>query len=211
MRVRRLRERQPLSLAVPVDDQDNPVADLDCLVLLTEGDTAFLQTADPRGTTVEPIGGTAVIGFVHEGRPVMLRGTAEKLTPALFRFRVSDGVGVPQLRGSTRVDTRIPVVVSAEGSRDTHGFTVDLSRSGALLAVLAPAVDRDLNVTLELFDGEPPLKVLARQVRRTPQGIAVQFVDPSPEAARRLESLILSEKARALWAWLAPSWQPESD
>jgi hypothetical protein len=206
--VRRLREHQPLSLAVPVDDQENPVVDLDCLVLLTEGDTAFLQTVDPRGTSVEPIEGTAVIGFVHDGRPVMLRGSAQKLTPALFRFRVSDGVGVPQLRGSTRVRTRIPVTVSAEGTATAHGLTIDLSRSGALLDVLAPAVDRDLNVTLALTDGEPPLRLVARPVRRTPRGIAVQFVDPPAAAVRRLESLILAEKARALWAWLAPTWQP---
>jgi PilZ domain len=201
--MRRLRERQPLSLAIPIDDQDTPVADLDCLVLLTEGDTAFLQTADPRGTALQPIEGTAVIGFVHDGRPVMLRGTAEKLTPALFRFRVSDGVGVPQLRGSTRVQVRVPIVVAAEGTADAHGFTVDLSRTGALLDVLAPAVDRDLNVTLALGDGSPPLKVVARPVRNTQQGIAVHFVDPAPEASRRLESLILTEKARALWASLA--------
>ncbi len=201
--MKRLRERQPLSLAVPVDDQDAPVADLDCLVLLTEGDTAFLQTTDARGTVVEPVQGTAVIGFVHDGRPVMLRGTAEKLTPALFRFRVSDGVGVRQLRGSTRVQTRIPVSVVAERARETRGFTVDLSRSGALLAVHVPAFERELSVTLEIPDGDPPLHVRARPVRRTPQGIAVQFVDPSADATRRLESLVLSEKARALWAWLA--------
>ncbi len=200
--MRRLRERQPLSLAVPIDDPDVQVADLDCLVLLTEGDSAFLQTADPRGTALEPIEGTAVIGFVHDGRPVMLRGTAEKLTPALFRFRVSDGVGVPQLRGSTRVQTRVPIVVSVEGAGDAHGFTVDLSRTGALLDVLAPAVDRDLNVALSLPDGGEPLRVVARPVRSTPQGIAVHFVDPPPEVSQRLESLILTEKARALWASL---------
>ena len=84
-----------------------------------------------------------------------------------------------------------------------QGFTVDLSRSGALLDVLTPAVDRDLNVTLSLPDGASPLRLIARPVRSTPQGIAVQFVDPSPEESRRLESLILTEKARALWAWLA--------
>jgi len=201
--MRRLRERQPLSLAVPIDDQDTPVADLDCFVLLTEGDSAFLQTADPRGTTVVPIEGASVIGFVHDGRPVMLRGTAEKLTPALFRFRVSDGVGVPQLRGCTRVRVRVQVVVSAEGTANAHGFTVDLSRSGALLDVLAPAVDRDLNVTFSLPDGGPPLKLLAQPVRSTPEGVAVHFVEPPPEASRRLESLILTEKARALWASLA--------
>jgi PilZ domain len=201
--MRRLRERQQLSLAVPVDDQDAPVADIDCFVLLTESDTAFLQTVDMRGTAVEPIEGTAVIGFVHDGRPVMLRGTAEKLTPALFRFRVSDGIGVPQLRGSTRVQVRMPVVVAAEGTADVHGFTVDLSRTGALLEVLAPAVDRDLNVTLALPDGGSPLKLVGRPVRSTLQGVAVHFVDPAPEASRRLESLILTEKARALWASLA--------
>lgn len=196
--MRRLRERQPVSLAVPTKDIEP--TDVDCIVLMTEADTALLQTASPDGVQiVDPVDGVAVLGFQHEDRPVMLRGTAAQLTPALFAFRVSDGIGVRQLRGRTRLRVRVPVVVSAAGMTDIHGFTIDLSRSGALLELREPPLDQDVDVSLQLPDGGGALSIPARIVRRTPDGLAVHFADIADEAARRLETFILTEKARAVW------------
>jgi hypothetical protein len=195
--VRRLQERQPVSLAVPTRDPE-PL-DVDCVVLLTEADMALLQTRAPAGVQVPITDGVSVIGFVHEGRPVMLRGTAQQLTPTLFTFRVSDGIGVRQLRGRTRLQVRVPVVVSAAGAAEMHGWTIDLSRSGAALELPSPPMAETFGLTLRLPSGDQ-LVVTAQVVRSTERGLAVTFPEITDEAARRLESFILTEKARALWA-----------
>lgn len=197
--MRRLRERQPVSLAVPTKDLEP--ADVDCIVLLTEGDTALLQTVDPRGVTiVDPVDGVAVMGFQYDDGPVMLRGSAQQLTPALFSFHVSDGIGVRQLRLRTRLHVRVPAVVSAPGATDIHGWTVDLSRSGAALELHEPPLGDTLRVTLRLPDGHDPMVADATVVRRTPHGVAVHFPDLAADLARRLEAFILTEKARAGWS-----------
>jgi hypothetical protein len=198
--MRRLRERQQLSLAVPTTDPDFEVADLDCLVLLTEADTALLQTTSPRGFDLPLAPGVALIGFEHEGSQVMLRGVAEQLAPTLFAFRVSDGVSLRQLRGSSRMDVAVPVVASASGMTDIHGATVDLSRTGALLDLPQPPLEGNLLLTLDLPGAAEPLRLTAQQVRHGERGLAVRFVDSDPDMLRRLESFILTAKVRALWA-----------
>lgn len=195
--MRRLLERQAVSLALPTKDLE-PV-DLDCVVLLTESDMALLQTRAADGVSVALVDGVAVLGFVHDGRPVMLRGSAQQLTPTLFTFRVSDGVGVRQLRGRTRLQVRVPVVVGAPGAADIEGWTIDLSRSGAALELPHPPLRDSFTVTIRMPTGEP-LTVAAEVVRSTARGLAVTFPGIADEDARRLESFILTEKARAVWA-----------
>jgi hypothetical protein len=194
--MRRLRERQAVSLAVPTRDPE-PV-DVDCLVLLTEGDGALLQTRRPDGVQVDIVDGVSVIGFVHEGRPVMLRGTAQQLTPTLFTFRVSDGVGVRQLRGHTRLRVRVPVTVCVAGAAPIEGWTIDLSRSGAGIELREPPAADTFTLTLRLPEREP-LVLAAEIVRELPTGMGIAFTDPPPEASRILESFIVTEKARAVW------------
>jgi hypothetical protein len=194
--VRRLRERQAVSLAVPTKDLE-PV-DVDCVVLLTEADMALLQTRKPNGVQVELVDGVAVMGFVHEGRPVMLRGAAQQLTPTLFTFRVSDGVGVRQLRGRSRLRVRVPVTVAVPGEEPIDGYTIDLSRSGVALELRRPPAALEFEVRL-LLPGRGPLTLSCRIVRELEAGLAVTFVDVPEEAARDLESFILTEKARAVW------------
>jgi PilZ domain len=194
--VRRLRERQPVSLAVPTKDLEP--TDVDCVVLLTEADMALLQTRAADGIAVALVDGVAVLGFEHEGRPVMLRGSAQQLTPTLFTFRVSDGIGVRQLRGRTRLQVRVPVTVTCGGA-EIDGWTIDLSRSGAALELSRPPAADDFTLVLRMPDGEP-VTVAAQIVRATATGLAVTFPEITPEIARRLESFILTQKARALWA-----------
>jgi hypothetical protein len=198
--VRRLRERQVVSLAVPTHDPDLEVADLACLVLLTESDMALLQTVDSAGVAVDVAEGVALIGFEHEGRTVMLRGTAEQLTASLFAFRVADSASIKQLRSSSRMDIEVPVVVSVSDLTEIPGATVDLSRGGAMLELRELPPDGDLVVTLKLPEGREPLTLSARLVRRTDTGVAVHFFDPPPADVRRLESFILSQKTRMLRA-----------
>jgi hypothetical protein len=194
--VRRLRERQAVSLAVPTKDLE-PI-DVDCVVLLTEADMALLQARKPNPVQVPLVDGVAVMGFVHDGRPVMLRGSAEQLTPTLFTFRVSDGVGVRQLRGRSRLRVRVPVTVTVTGEEPIEGFTIDLSRSGAALELRRPPAALEFELRL-LLPERGPLTLSCRIVRELETGLAVTFVDISPEAARGLESFILTEKARAVW------------
>jgi PilZ domain-containing protein len=195
--VRRLRERQAVTLAVPTKDVE-PV-DVDCVVLLTESDRALLQTRRPNGIQAQFVDGVAVIGFVHEGRPVMLRGSAEQLTPTLFTFRVSDGVGVRQLRGRSRLRVRVPVTVTVPGTAPISGFTIDLSRSGAAIELREPPAALEFELRL-LLPERAPLTLACRIVRELEAGrLAVGFVDLTQDAARGLESFILTEKARAVW------------
>ena len=194
--MRRLRERQAVSLAVPTKDLE-PV-DVDCVVLLTEGDMALLQTRKPNGIQVHLVDAVAVMGFVHEGRPVMLRGSAQQLTPTLFTFRVSDGIGVRQLRGRSRLRVRVPVAVTVPGTAPISGFTIDLSCSGVALELREPPAALEFELRLLLPD-RAPLTLDCRLVRELEVGLAVTFVDISPEATRTLETFILTEKARAVW------------
>lgn len=194
--MRRLRERQAVSLAVPTKDLE-PV-DVDCVVLLTEADMALLQTRKPNGIQVQLVDGVAVMGFVNEGRPVMLRGSAQQLTPTLFTFRVSDGVGVRQLRGRSRLRVRVPVTVTVPDTAPISGFTIDLSCSGAALELREPPAGLEFELRL-LLPERGPLTLACRIVRELEVGLAVTFVDIRQDAARGLESFILTEKARALW------------
>jgi hypothetical protein len=196
--MRRLRERQSVSLAVPTKDIEP--TDVGCVMLLAEGDTALLQTVDPNGVEiVDPVDGVAVLGFQHDNRLVMLRGTARQLTPSLFSFQVMDGVGVRQLRSRTRLPVRVPVVVSAHGATEIHGCTTDLSCSGAALELRVPPLGSRFTLTLQLPDGGEPVVVDADVVRQTPVGLAVHFSEISHALALRIESFILTEKARAVW------------
>jgi hypothetical protein len=194
--VRRLRERQAISLAVPTKDLE-PV-DVDCVVLLTEGDMALLQTRKSSGIQVQLVDGVAVIGFVHEGRPVMLRGSAQQLTPTLFTFRVSDGIGVRQLRGRSRLRVRVPVTVTVPGTPPISGVTIDLSCSGVALELREPPPALEFELRL-LLPERGPLTLACRVVRDLDVGFAVTFVDISHDDVRTLETFILTEKARAVW------------
>lgn len=194
--MRRLRERQAISLAVPTKDLE-PV-DVDCVVLLTEADMALLQTRKSSGIQVQLVDGVAVIGFVHEGRPVMLRGSAQQLTPTLFTFRVSDGIGVRQLRGRSRLRVRVPVTVTVPGTPPISGFTIDLSCSGVALELREPPPALEFELRL-LLPERGPLTLACRFVRELEVGFAVTFVDISHDDVRALETFILTEKARAVW------------
>ena len=193
--MKRLRERQAVTLAVPT--KFGPI-DVEAVVLLTEGEQALLQTRRKDGVRAKLVDGVTVLGFMHDARPIVLRGSAQQLTPTLFTFRVSDGVGVRQLRGRSRLRVRVPVTVTVPGTAPVAGWTIDLSRSGAAIELREAPGGSEFALELRLPEREP-IVLTARIVRELAIGLAVEFPHLPPEAARELESFILTEKARAVW------------
>ncbi len=84
-------------------------------------------------------------------------------------------------RIATRYVARIRVVARF-GDHALEGTIVDLSNSGARLELPAISVAPGTLVRIELpwFPTEHPASMLAKFVRKTPDGCALRFSDPDP-------------------------------
>jgi PilZ domain len=198
--MRRLRERQLVTLGFSAGREREDPVDAPFLVVLIEAENVLLQSVTSTPPVLPTTGEAAMLAFEHEGRLVMLRGVAIALTPTLFTFRVGDGIGIRPLRERARLCVSVPATVAVAGRPEIRGTTIDISAGGAALALPEHPADAEHEVTLELPDGSAPLTLPSVVVRHTPEGVAVRFRDPCPAAVRRLEGFIVVEKARAVWA-----------
>ena len=153
--MRRLTERQDVTLLVGATQ-------LRCrVVAVTRDEAALRPTVAPRVSRSE-LEGRASLIFGHRGSLVALNGRARwGERDDDLRFRVRDGVQVPQQRTTARL--RIPLDVVVDGAL---ARTVDVSAAGLSLegTGFGPAGAR-LALEIDVPDHEPALRCTGTVVR----------------------------------------------
>jgi ubiquinone/menaquinone biosynthesis C-methylase UbiE/dienelactone hydrolase len=96
----------------------------------------------------------------------------------------------PQLRsGEQRAVNRVAVAVAVQTARGALGQTLDLSLGGTFVATdLRLEPGSELPIVVEL-DGAR-LEFQAEVVRSADRGVALRFLDPTPQSARRLRRYV---------------------
>ncbi len=163
---------------------------LRCRVVAVNRDEAALKPVVAPRVSRQELEGRASLIFGHSGILVALKGRAHWGEDADddLRFRVRDGVQVPQQRSSSRLHIPLDVRVDGAAAR-----TIDISADGLSLegGAFGPA-DTLLDVELDVPDHEPPLCCHGRVVRASPALTAVQFTDIAPAQRERLARFIFA-------------------
>jgi len=185
--MRRLREQQDVTLLVGATQ-------LRCRVVAINQDEAALKPSTAPRVSRQELEGAASLIFGHRGILVALKGRASwGVEEDDLRFKVRDGVQVPQQRSASRL--RIPLDVSiltAEGER-IQGRTVDVSAAGLSLAGGGfGATDDVVGLEIDVPDHEPPVACHGRVVRGNIEMTAIEFTDLETADRERLARFIFA-------------------
>ncbi len=185
--MRRLREQQDVTLLVGATQ-------LSCRVVAINADEAALKPFTAPRVSRPELEGAASLIFGHHGSIVALKGRASWGVEADdLRFKVRDGVQVPQQRTASRL--RIPLdvtVLTARGER-VHARTLDVSAVGISLAGGGFGEPDDVvGVELELPDDEPRLAAHGRIVRGNLEMTALEFTDLGDAEHQRLARFVFA-------------------
>ena len=185
--MRRLREQQDVTLLVGATQ-------LRCRVVAINRDEAALKPSTAPRVSRQELEGAASLIFGHRGILVALKGRASwGVEEDDLRFKVRDGVQVPQQRSASRL--RIPLDVSiltSEGER-IQGRTVDVSAAGLSLAGGGfGATDDVVGLEIDVPDHEPPVACHGRVVRGTIEMTAIEFTDLEAADRERLARFIFA-------------------
>ena len=180
--MRRLSERQDVTLLVGATQ-------LRCRVVAVARDEAALRPIVAPRVSRSELEGRASLIFGHRGSLVALKGRARwGEEDDDLRFRVRDGVQVPQQRTASRL--RIPLDVVVDG---VQARTVDLSAAGlSLEGGRFGGAGAELALELDLPDHEPALRCRGAVVRATSELTAVRFLDLAPGEADRLGRFVFA-------------------
>jgi hypothetical protein len=182
--MRRLNEWQEVSLLVGATQ-------LRCRVVAVNSDEAALQPVVAPRVSRQELEGRASLIFGHKGMLVALKGRAKwGERDDDLRFRVQDGVQLPQQRGASRLRIPLEVNVRVDGAPEpVKARSIDLSATGLSLEGNGFGLPGDLiELELELPDREPPLVCQGKVVRSTIQLTAVAFLgldNPSKDRVAR--------------------------
>lgn len=178
--MRRLRDFQAVVLDLGSE------ARLTCRVVAVQGEDALLQPDLP-DAAVLPAGWTpASLSFEGATAPVLLAGqvTAGPLDE-LVRFAQGDGIRMPQLRASARLDLTLPVTLRPLARTGGRGLavaahSVDISAGGVLLGgFTAPPDSTRIQIEFTL-PGHGSLSLEGALVRSGVGTSAVRFDEPVP-------------------------------
>jgi PilZ domain len=177
--VRRLRERQDVTLLVGT-------AQLRCRVVVVERDEAVLQPVETPRLSRHELEGACSLIFGHGGNVVALKGRVQWSED--LRFRVHDGVQLPQQRESHRLGIPLAVRVGTVSARTLDVSADGLSLEGGSFGAAGALLDLELDIP----DNAPLMRCQGRIVRTSPKLTAVQFVDLPAESRERLARFVLA-------------------
>jgi hypothetical protein len=186
--MRRLNEWQEVSLLVGATQ-------LRCRVVAVNSDEAALQPVVAPRVSRQELEGRASLIFGHKGMLVALKGRAKwGEQDDDLRFRVGDGVQLPQQRGASRLRIPLEVAVTVDGAAaPATARSIDLSATGLSLEGAGFGVPGDtLDLEIELPDREAPLRCRGKVVRATIQLTAVAFVDLDPASRNRISRFVFA-------------------
>ena len=176
--MRRLREQQDVTLLVGATQ-------LRCRVVAINADEAALKPFTAPRVSRQELEGAASLIFAHKNSLVALKGRAswgDELDD--LRFRVRDGVQVPQQRSASRLRIPLDVTVLTPAGERLRARTLDVSAVGLSLAGGGFGdPDETIGLEIELPDNDPPVACHGRIVRGTIEMTAVAF-DEMPEGER---------------------------
>jgi hypothetical protein len=188
--VRRLRDFQPVSINLAH-------APVDGIVAATSGDIAYLEVDPQRLPEAVVLPSRAEVAFLHEARPVMLTGYADRGGgEGLLAFQARGRGQLPNKRANARLAIELTalVVVPGSGSSETREVpTIDVGAGGALLAdTTLGAAGEPLELSIEL-PGTRDVVVAAGHVARVSAlGTGVAFDDIDPADQVLLHKLVIS-------------------
>jgi hypothetical protein len=186
--VRRLREWQEVSLLVGATQ-------LRCRVVAVNAEETALHPIIAPRVSRQELEGRASLIFGHQGMLVALKGHATWGDEGDdLRFRVNDGVQLPQQRAASRLKIRLDATVSREGDAEAvPAQTIDLSAVGVSLAGGGLGVPGDvLDVELELPDHQAPLRCRGKVVRATIELTALTFVGLDRASQERVAAFVFA-------------------
>lgn len=186
--MRRLNEWQEVSLLVGATQ-------LRCRVVAINSDEAALQPVVAPRVSRQELEGRASLIFGHKGMLVALKGRAKwGEQDDDLRFRVGDGVQLPQQRAASRLRIPLDVAVTPEGAAASRtARSIDLSAVGISLEGAGFGVPGDmLELSIELPDREPPLVCSGKVVRATIKLTAISFVGLDAPARDRVAQFVFA-------------------
>jgi hypothetical protein len=185
--VRRLREQQDVTLLVGATQ-------LRCRVVAINQDEAALKPSTAPRVSRQELEGAASLIFGHKGILVALKGRASwGVEEDDLRFKVRDGVQVPQQRSASRLRIPLDVSILTVAGERVEGRTVDVSAAGLSLAGGGyGATDDVLGLEIDVPDHEPPVACHGRIVRGTIEMTAIEFTDLDAADRERLARFIFA-------------------
>jgi hypothetical protein len=180
----RLDEHQTVTISLPSTGAPMRVRDFEATIVALLEYTAALRPIDVDPGLIPSCTQDVFLSFLRERRLVGLKGVLTR-NAADIRFRVQDGVRVPQPR-QTRVDLQAPVTLRRADGESGTGSTVNISADGLLVrAPVGVTVGEPLELTLTLPGHNHALILHARVVRHGAGMIAMDLAGgpPDPRAA----------------------------
>jgi PilZ domain len=190
---RRLREHQTVTISLPSSGAPFRLRDFEATVVALLEYTGALRPIDVDAGLIPSRTEDVFLSFVRERRLVGLKGVLTR-NGADVRFRVQDGVRVPQPR-QTRVDLRTPVSLRRADGESGGGSTVNISADGLLVrAPLAVTVGEPLDLSLTLPGHNHALGLHARVVRHGAGMIAIELAGGPPHARAAISELVVERR-----------------
>jgi hypothetical protein len=189
----RLCERQTVTISLPSSGAPMRVRDFEATVVALLEYAAALRPIDVDADLIPSRTQDVFLSFVRERRLVGLKGVLTR-NGADVRFRVQDGVRVPQPR-HTRVDLQTPVTLRRADGESGGGSTINISADGLLVrAPLAVTVGEPLELSLTLPGQKLALDLHARVVRHGAGMIAIELTGGPPHARAAISELVLERR-----------------
>jgi hypothetical protein len=189
----RLREHHAVTISLPSSGAPMRLRDFEATVVALLEYTAALQPIDVDAGLIPSRTEDVFLSFVRERRLVGLKGVLTR-NGADVRFRVQDGVRVPQLR-HTRVDLQTPVSLRRADGESGRGSTVNISADGLLVrSPLAVTVGEPLELSLTLPGQKHALGLHARVVRHGAGMIAMELAGSPPHARAAVAEFVVEHR-----------------
>jgi hypothetical protein len=185
--MRRLREQQDVTLLVGATQ-------LRCRVVAINSDEAALKPFTAPRVSRQELEGAASLIFAHKGILVALKGRASwGIEEDDLRFKVRDGVQVPQQRSASRLRIPLDVTVLTAGGERIQARTLDVSADGLSLAGGGfGEPDGVVGLEIDVPDHQPAIACHGRIVRGNLEITAVRFQDLAAGDRERLARFIFA-------------------
>lgn len=176
---------------------------LPCRTVAVAAIEAVLEPHSAAAIATIDLPADAALTFDHRGHPVMLAGRAASgPVPGTLRFRITDAVGLRELRLRPRLRAELPVRVTPVVTGDAiagptwNGVTVDLSAGGVVVAGYPGARGARVAIAVDVPGLAAPVRAGAVVIRRRPEGAAMRFEDLDPTVAAALDEVIFAVRRR---------------
>ena len=188
-----MHEQQTVTINLPSSGAPMRLRDFEATVIALLESTAALRPIDVDAGLIPSCTQDVFLSFLREHRLVGLKGVLTR-NGADVRFRVQDGVRVPQPR-QTRIELQTPVTLRRADGQSSSGSTINISADGLLVRAPLPVTVGDrLELALTLPGHKSALDLHARVARHGAGMIAIELAGGSPPARAAISELVLERR-----------------